>query len=267
MMKSIALREAFRLGIAVALLGCCHAAQSAAQSADAMKVAAAPAKGPGSLSGIWQTQGEWRTAAQAQTDAAQLGSLRTPERTRVVKTIDGSWAPLQPWASEILEKRITQSQQGNPEPISTTQCLPGVPVMMLGGPYPVQILEAPGQVTILFEEQNHFRIIYLNRGHPEDPDPTFMGHSVGRWEGDTLVVDTIALTDRTSLDRVGMPHSDQLHLVERFRRGTGNTLEVITTIDDPKAFTKKWDMKVVFSTAQDLEMTEYICENNRDLPE
>jgi hypothetical protein len=138
----------------------------------------------------------------------------------------------------------------------------------LSAPFPVQILETAGQVTLLFEEQNHFRIIHLNGTHPADPDPGFMGHSIGHWEGSVLVVDTVGLTDRTSIDQVGMPHSEDLHVIERFRRADANTLEVTVTIDDPQTFSRRWDAKAVFQrAAAGTEIQEYICENNRNPPD
>ncbi len=220
---------------------------------------AAPTAGPGSLAGIWLTGGPIANRN------ITLGSLRTPERDRVPRTAEGAWPPLQPWASDLLEKRIRLSQEGDPELLTLTQCLPGVPVMLLGGPYPIQILESPGQITMLLEEQNHFRIVYLNAVHPDDPDPTYLGHSIGRWENNTLIVDTIALTDRTPIDRVGTPHTEALHLIERYRRSGKDTLDVTITIDDPKTFTKPWDVTLVYRAAPaGIKMTEYICENNRD---
>jgi hypothetical protein len=229
---------------------------------------AALPSGPGSLAGIWQSGGVWQTSITNNIGREPLGSLRTPERDRVLKTIDGKWPPLQPWAAELLEKRIGLSQLGDPYLTNTSMCLPGVPVMMLGGPYPIQILETPGLVTILLEEQNHFRLVHMNGKHPEDPDPTFLGHSVGHWEGGALVVDTIGLTERTSIDRVGIPHSADLRLIERFRRTGKDTMELVISFDDPKTFTAMWQAKVNYrSAAPGVEMTEYICENNRDIPD
>ncbi len=251
----------------------CAAAALLAQGA-VVAAAQAPAQkagspaGPGSLAGIWRGGGVWQGDGNSNTErVSNLASGRTPERDRVLKTIDGSWPPLQPWAAEILEKRIGMSQRGEPEGTGTALCLPGVPVLMLGGPYPIQIIESPGLVTILLEEHNHFRLVHLNGQLPKDPDPTFLGYSVGRWEGDTLVVETVGLTDRVPVDRVGIPHSDELRLTERFRRTGPDTLDLVMTIDDPKAFTKKWDARVRYRTADpDVKMTEYICENNRDYP-
>jgi hypothetical protein len=240
--------------------GACLAALLIAAASTSAAYAAAPA-GPGSLTGVWMSSSRTSTNAAGGT----LGSLRTPERDRVQRPFDADWPPLQPWASEILEKRIKASQTGEPVTTTFVQCLPGIPAMLFGGPYPIQILENPGQVTMLFEEQNHYRIIYLNGKLPDDPDPTFLGHSVGHWEGDTLVVDTIALTERTPIDRVGTPHSDALRLKERYRRIAPDQLSVTVTLDDPKAFTRPWDVQLVYRpVAANVKMTEYICENNRD---
>jgi hypothetical protein len=254
---------------AVRIAVACLIVASAAGMGRAAQVPPASAvtpTGPGSLTGVWQSVGN---AVQGDNTnrVSNLASGRTPERDRVLKTIDGGWPPLQPWASEVLERRISASQQGAPEAIGTAVCLPGVPLLMLGGPYPIQIIESQGMVAILLEEHNHFRLVQLNGRHPEDPDPSFLGHSTGRWEGDTLVVDTVGLADRVPIDRVGIPHSDQLHLVERFRRTGPQSMELLITFDDPKTFTRSWEARVRYrSAAPGIEMTEYICENNRDYP-
>jgi hypothetical protein len=213
---------------------------------------AARAAGPGSLAGIWTTFG-------------YKGSARNTPRERAVKTLDGALPPFLPKAAELFEQRMNMATKGQPFINTLAECLPGgVPEMVFGSPYPAQILESPGQVTILYEMYNHFRVIHLNGKHPADPDPTFMGHSIGHWEGATLVVDTVGLNDRTSLDEVGMPHSEALHVIERYRRTDANTLEILVTIDDPETFSKSWDTKVVYKAARpDMGLIEYICENNR----
>lgn len=237
--------------------------RAAAPAPDASP-SAAIASGPGSLQGIWQAGNNWAPVERSNGNEP-LSSMRRSERDRVLRTADGEWPPMRPWAEALLEERIRLSQAGTPEALTLTKCLPGVPVMLLGGPYPIQILETPGQVSMLLEEQNHYRLIYLDATHPENPDPTFMGHSVGRWEGDTLVVDTIALKTQTPIDRVGMPHSEDLHLVERYRRIDDSTIDVTITIDDPQAFTMPWDVKRTYrSVPAGVTLTEYICENNRD---
>lgn len=244
--------SAVRRGVAAVALAFCYAVVAAPAPTPT-----APLAGPGSLAGIWMKSGYKNLT---------LASLQTPERNKVQRTSAGEWPPLRPQAHDEVERRIKLSEQGNPVITTLTQCLPGIPVMLLGGGgYPIQILETPGQVTMLFEELNHFRLIHLNREHPEDPDPTYMGHSVGHWEGDTFVVDTVALMATTPLDWLGSPHSEDLHLIERYRRTGKDTLELIITIDDPKTFTKPWDAKQIFKVAPaDVGLTEYICENNRD---
>jgi hypothetical protein len=229
-----------------------HGTSALAQSPAAAAAAAQPA-GPGSLNGIWSAPG-------------YKGSMRTPPRDRVYRTIDGKWPPLLPAAAELLERRIAMSEKGEPFANTIMQCLPGgVPEMTFGAPYPAQILETPGQVTILYEMYNHFRVIHLNAKHSADPDPGFMGHSVGHWEGDTLVVDTIGLTDRTTIDEVGIPHSEDLHVIERYRRTDASTLEILITLDDPKTFSKAWDAKVIYKSARPgTNLIEFICENNRN---
>lgn len=219
--------------------------------------AAAPTGGPGSLTGLWA-------------NARYKASERFPARDRVVMTTEEKPPPLQPWAAKLVEERIAASDKGEPFSNTLTQCLPaGMPGMMYGaGAYPIQIMESPGLVAMLFDEQNHFRLIYLDRGHPAEPDASYMGDSVGRWEGDTLIVDTIGLVDNTTLDMVGTPHSDALHIVERIRRTGPDTLEDLITIDDPKTFSGVWQTKAYLRTPRpDVGMYEYICENNRNAPD
>ncbi len=241
------------------LAGCAVYAGNAAAAVASPAAGASPAamvRGPGSLAGIWVT--------------ASYKSSRVSARTRVAVTAEGKPAPLLPAAAALLEKRLADSDRGYPFPNTMASCLPGgMPLMVIAGaPYPIQILETPGQVTLLFEEQNHFRIIHLDGRHPEDPDPGFMGHSIGHWEGDTLVVDTVGLNERTTIDQVGMPHSEDLHLLERWRRLDGGTLEVRVTLTDPKTFSSPWQTRSVYkSVPPGTAVAEYICENNRNVPD
>ena len=213
---------------------------------------AASAVDPGDLGGVWIISG-------------YKGSQGSTARQRVLMTIDGKMPPLQPWAAQLLEKRIKDSDDGDPFANTVTNCLPGgVPEMMFGGPTPIEILPMKNQVVILLEELDLYRHIYLNESHPKVLDPGYMGHSVGHWEGDTLVVDTIGLNDKTTLDGPGMPHSEQMHIVERFRRTGRDTMDLVVTIDDPKTFTAPWTTKVVYRYAPTTRLNEYVCENNRN---
>jgi hypothetical protein len=184
-----------------------------------------------------------------------------PARSPVEKIVD---VPFQPWAKKVYEDRLANLSKDDPE----GYCLPpGVPRMM-ATPFPFQIYQLPGRVIFAFEGGAHvWRIIYMDgRPHPKDPNPTFMGDSIGHWEGDTLVVDAIGFNDRTWLDQDGHPHTESLHVTERYTRTDENTLHYEATIDDPKAYTEPWTTRYTIPWAAGMELYEYICqENNTDL--
>ncbi len=130
-------------------------------------------------------------------------------------------------------------------------------------PFPMQIIHLPGQVMMVFEYDHFVRFIDLERRqHPKDLNPSWMGDSIGHWEGDTLVVDTVGLNDKTWLDQVGHPHSEALHVIERFRRPDHDTLMDDITIDDPKAYAKPWTGQQIFALKRGWHLLEYICEDN-----
>lgn len=210
--------------------------------------------GAGSLMGVWM-------------NAEYKGTAKHTSRELTLRTSNGEKPPLLPAAADLLEKRLADADKGDMFASSSSQCLPGgVPAMIFGANYPIQILETPDQVTFLFEEQNHFRAIRLGGSHPKDPDPSYMGDSIGHWESDTLVVDTVALSDKTTLDQVGTPHSDALHIVERYRRIAPNKLEIRLTIDDPGVFSKPWETRGSYKPAGvGKYVREYICDNNRNV--
>ncbi len=143
------------------------------------------------------------------------------------------------------------------------QCYPpGVPRIMLI-PFPMQIVQLPGQVMMVFEYDHFVRFIELERRqHPKDLSPSWMGDSIGHWEGDALVVDTVGLNDKTWLDQVGHPHSDALRVIERIRRPDHDTLVDDITMDDPKAYVKPWNGQQVFTLKRGWHLLEYICEDN-----
>jgi hypothetical protein len=131
---------------------------------------------------------------------------------------------------------------------------------MLVREYPWKIVQTPAAVVILFDESLHYRQIFTDgRGFPEDPAPTWFGYSIGKWEGETLVADTIGLTEETWLDDIGHPHGDALHVTERFHRRTVGTMDVEITIDDPKSYTKPWTATVRFELLPDTDLGEHLC--------
>lgn len=128
---------------------------------------------------------------------------------------------------------------------------------------PFEILQSKGRVLMLFETGNSIRQIWMDgRGHPADLDPSWMGHAIGHWEGDTLVVDTVGMTDKSWLDTAGHPHSDALHVVERIRRVDHDNLENTLTFDDPKTYTRPWTSRIIYKLRPDWSLREDIaCED------
>jgi hypothetical protein len=134
----------------------------------------------------------------------------------------------------------------------------GVPRILLAN-HPFKMVQAPGELIILYERSRGFREIYMDgREHPKDLDPSWWGDSIGKWDGDTLVIDSVGFNDRTWVDYMGLPHSDALHVVERYRRVAANTLQLDLTIDDPKAYTKPWSVTIKYSL-KSWNLGEDIC--------
>ena len=139
---------------------------------------------------------------------------------------------------------------------------PGMPYIYLQL-FPVKIIQTPKEVIELFEYDHVVRYIYTDgRKHPPDVTPSYNGHSIGRWEGDTLVVDTVGLNGKIWLDRVGHPDSEQMHIVERIHRVDEQTLQVDFTFDDPKSYVKPWTALMRFRLRPDWDIMEHVCEDN-----
>jgi hypothetical protein len=165
-------------------------------------------------------------------------------------------APLLPWGAARLK---ASKQEIDPE----LHCFPpGIPRVWVD-PAPFEILSLPGRVLIYYEFQHLVRQIHMDRSaHPADLIPTWMGDSIGKWEGDTLVVDSTGFNDKTRLDIAGLPHSDALHVVERIRRASKDQLQVDITVDDPKAYAKPLAGSRIFDLKPGWEIGEWICEEN-----
>jgi hypothetical protein len=174
--------------------------------------------------------------------------------------------PMTPWGLEKFKANrptgpsTTSIDSNDPD----FQCFPsGVPriYMFL---YPIEFVHTPGRVLILFEYGHIIRQIFTDgRGHLQDAEPTWMGDSIGHWEGDTLVADTTGLNDKTWLGYGGQPHSDALHVVERFRRLDHNTLMIDITLDDPKAYTMPLHTQKKYILKPDWNIMELVCEDNQ----
>jgi len=146
----------------------------------------------------------------------------------------------------------------------TSNCMPLAGPAAFTVPYQFQIIQSANYVVIFYEYPGTFRIIPTNNAaHPVDPDPTWLGDSIGKWEGDTLVVDTIGFNDRTELS--GYKHSEGLHIVERFSRPTYDALQYEATLEDPNVFVKPWTVSRAFAFRPELtKIDEFVCENNPD---
>ena len=130
--------------------------------------------------------------------------------------------------------------------------------------FPIQIVQTPGEVIVLFEwDSLRHQIFTDGRKHDTSLGPLWMGDAIGHWEGDTLVADTVNFNDKTWLDRIGHPHSEQLHVVERIRRVDHDHLEDEVTIDDPKAYTRPWSGRIVFALKPAWTLAEEFCEDIR----
>ena len=150
----------------------------------------------------------------------------------------------------------------------TGSCMPFGFTRSVNSPYPMQIVQSANTVAFLFEQNTWFHAVPTDgRVHPKEPEPTWFGHSVGRWDGDTLTVDTLGFNGYTRLDTVGHPHSDRLHLVQTFRLTDADHIAYSVTIDDPDTYTRPWTNQRTFTRSQG-ELIEYSCEeNNKDLRE
>lgn len=174
----------------------------------------------------------------------------------------GTEAPMLPWAEELYKRRV--ATHGFDRPM--TACLPhGVPDG-LTSPYGFKLIQTPNVVVHLYEEFTKYRQIHTDgRQLPVDPNPQYYGYSVGQWEGDTLVVTTAGFKEGSWLDNDGHPHTEALRTTERFRRTSFGAMEVVVTIDDPKAYSRPWTAETMRLRLQpDTELLEHLCENNRD---
>ena len=169
-----------------------------------------------------------------------------------------------PGGKKLYDERVATKSKDDPE----GYCLPaGVP-RYTGTPYPFQIVQLPDRVIILYEGASHmYRVVLLNAQLSFDPDPSWLGESIGHYEGkDTLVVDSIAFNGRTWLDYVGHPASEKLHVVERYSRPSLQSLHYEALIEDPDNYEKPWTTAFNVRWQQGWEIKEYVClENNKDL--
>lgn len=177
-----------------------------------------------------------------------------------VKTVDGKLPPLLPDAKAVYEKHLTQAAKGDRSFDGTSRCLPpGLPRLMLIQ-RPFEILQRPKTIYFVHELNRLPRRAYLDESLPTDVDPHYLGYSVARWDGDALLIESGGFDDSTLLDNAGLPHSDALHLTERYQLDKdGKHLHARFTIDDPKTFASSWSFTAEFVKRPGYELRENVC--------
>jgi hypothetical protein len=225
------------------------------------------ANGRPDLSGLWQTESMPREEAMKifpdGVDGAQTIGEDRPGRQflNVGWDLKPDAVTMMPHAEALFQKRGASKSRDLP----SSFCLPlGVP-MMDAALYPHRVIQTSNLVAILYEEQTMFRQIFTDgRALPADPEPAFLGHSIGRWDGDVLVVEAAGFRDNGWLDASGHPHSGAMRVTERFHRRNVGTIEVTVTVDDPKTYDKPFTYSFMQRLLPDNVMFESVCENEKD---
>ena len=229
---------------------------------------AAESDARGSIAGVWDrgpTAGTLFRAPAA--GGAPVPRLEGREGRGGAQLGDYTAPILQPWAAQIVRQRVERDAAGIFQAEPKESCSPmGVPhILQLNGP--ITVLVTPDAAAILYMRQMQARIVHMNAKHPANLKPSYYGHSIGHWEGDTLVVDTIGLNDKTPVDVFGTPHTEQLHVVERYRVvNGGKTLRVDFIVEDPGAFTGTWSSYAEYGAPRE-PYAEQICMENNRLPD
>lgn len=210
------------------------------------------------FSGVWETI---RTGAGQVITGKDVPPLqRTSQFWNIGAGLDGD-LPLRPWARELRDQRVARNSADNPD----AHCLPIGITQLHNHPQPRKIIHTPELIVILYEANGGIRQIFLDgRKLPDnDPQPWWYGYSVGRWEGDTLVVETSGFRDGGWLDVNGAPLTDAAKMTERIRRVNYGNLEIEVTVDDPKAYTRPWTaVKMRQRLLPDDELIEFVCAEN-----
>ena len=238
-----------RVFLGLVLFGCYCSSASAQTAKPAAPAKPANSSKTGDLSGVWM-----RDAPPANALQYWIYELNREEPPMT------AWGEAQFRAAKSSFGSHMYPLEETNDPVLRGCFPPGVPRVYMH-PFPFQFIQTRGEVVMLFEVDSLRREIYTDgKPHDESLVPLWMGDSIGHWDGDTLVVDTVNFNDKTWLDRVGHPHSDQLHVIERFRRTAHDHLVDDITIDDPKAYTRPWTARLEFKL-QPWKLTEQFCED------
>ena len=216
------------------------------------------ADGKPDLSGVWETIQGRRPSTPA---IAAEGTGELPPSGSIFGNVgDGvpGGAPYQPWAAELVKKRMTDNSKDNPD----AHCLPMGIMQMTSHPFPKKIIQTPTEVILIYEGSGTTVREVFTDGRPlppADAEPWWNGYSIGRWEGDTLVVETKGFMDDGWLDVRGSPLTSAGRMIERFRRPNYGSLVIDVTIDDPKAYTKPFTATVTNRLLPETQLIEFVC--------
>ena len=254
-------RSAWVFGIAVGavLFATWGAEAQRGQGRGGRDQAAAPAATPGgpiytapsatlNISGVWWTQ----------------------SYSAKIQLMGGGDLPYSDKGKAQYAKNVAALKSGAIKDEARHLCVPDGLPRMLGNPYPFQLLQTPGQVTMMYELNHVIRVILLDRpqvnAHELEVAPYYSGHSVGHWEGDTLVIESAGFNDKTFIDATGAPHSDAMTTVERVKKLDDRTLEDVITVSDPEMFTRPWSTRFVYDLHPEVRIEDYVCgEKHRDI--
>jgi hypothetical protein len=188
---------------------------------------------------------------------------RSGYTSNIAKDLKPGEVPFRPWAEALYKHRLDTAGREDPQAYCVLSGVPRENVV----PYPFKIFNSKGVVIVLYEALHSYRQIFMDgRALPRDPNPAWMGYSIGHWEGDTLVVQSSGFVENNWLDNGGHPATEALRLTEKFRRPDFGHIDLQLTIDDSKAYTKPWSVNLQFTASPDTELIEYVCdENEKDL--
>ena len=218
------------------------------------------------LSGVWSRA--WRVQQLFEPPDSGPGPVTGDPASPHVRGGNSPWIAdlsspiLRPQTRDRLRQLADQQKAGHALLDNDTLCLPVGVLGSLNMFDPMQVLQTPTKVFLLYTRDHQVRVIYLDQPHSQNLSPTWYGESVGHYEGDILVVDTIGMNTKTLVDRYGTPHSDRLHTIERYRLSADGTLEVSVTVEDPITFTTTWSAKAAYKRGDPGGFEEIVCAEN-----
>jgi hypothetical protein len=187
-----------------------------------------------------------------------------------IQIVGGGELPLSDKGKAQYAKNVAGLKNGAIKDEARHLCVPDGLPRMLGNPYPFQLIQTPGQVTVMYELNHVIRVVPLDKAqasaHDLEVAPYYSGHSVGHWDGDTLVIESAGFNDKTFVDATGAPHSDAMTTVERLKKLDDHTLEDVITVTDPEMFTRAWSARFVYDLHPEVRIEDYVCgEKHRDI--